>query len=175
MKTSEFLRFWLQIPPHQNFLDPPLICSMPFVMSENCKMQDCSEKESNGLKRIFANKENGEKKFQAPLYCLKKQRWSCRGLIMKFLALALALKPQVLKNCAVLGSRTALFFESLKFFLENARNLAENLRKPHLSLCPWSLALASRRSVLGLEIFLCSWPRALCSRLHLCQVVLILQ
>ena len=24
VKTSEFLRFWLQIPPHQNFLDPPL-------------------------------------------------------------------------------------------------------------------------------------------------------
>ena len=25
VKTSEFLRFWLQISPHQNFLDPPLL------------------------------------------------------------------------------------------------------------------------------------------------------
>ena len=30
-------------------------------------------------------------------------------------SLALASKPQVLENCPVLGSRTALFFESLKF------------------------------------------------------------
>ena len=39
----------------------------------------------------------------------------------------------------------------------------------HLRLCPWSLALVSRGSVLGLEIFLCPWlwPRALCPRLHL--------
>ena len=37
----------------------------------------------------------------------------------------------------------------------------------HLRLCPWSLALASRGSVLGLEIFLCPWPPALCPRLHL--------
>ena len=39
----------------------------------------------------------------------------------------------------------------------------------HLRLCPWSLAWASRGSVLGLglEIFLCPWPRALCPRLHL--------
>ena len=29
---------------------------------------------------------------------------------------ALASKPQVLENCPVLGSRTALFFELLKFF-----------------------------------------------------------
>ena len=42
------------------------------------------------------------------------------------------------------------------FFLENT-----------CRLCPWSLALASRGSVLGLEIFLCPWPRALCPRLHL--------
>ena len=42
----------------------------------------------------------------------------------------------------------------------------------HLRLCPWSLALASRGSVLGLESFLCSWPwpRALCPRLHLCEL-----
>ena len=44
------------------------------------------------------------------------QRWSPRerpwprGHILKSLALALASKPQVLENCPVLGSRTALFF-----------------------------------------------------------------
>ena len=51
------------------------------------------------------------------------QGWSPRGCpwprghILKSLALALALasKPQVLENCPVLGSRTALFFELLKF------------------------------------------------------------
>ena len=54
------------------------------------------------------------------------QRWSPRGRpwprghILKSLALAskvksLALKPQVLENCPVLGSRTALFFDQLKF------------------------------------------------------------
>ena len=35
------------------------------------------------------------------------QRWSPRGHILK--SLALASKPQVLENCPVLGSRTALF------------------------------------------------------------------
>ena len=45
------------------------------------------------------------------------QRWSPRGRpwpggqILK----SLASKPQVLENCPVLGSRTALFFEWLKF------------------------------------------------------------
>ena len=53
------------------------------------------------------------------------QRWSPRGRpwprghprghILKSLALALASRPQVLKNWPVLGSRTALFFELLKF------------------------------------------------------------
>ena len=64
------------------------------------------------------------------------QRWSPRrrswprGQILKSLALAskvksLASRPQVLENWPVLGSRTALFFELLKFrgalenFLEN--------------------------------------------------------
>ena len=56
----------------------------------------------------------------------KRQRWSPRGRpwprghILKSLALAskvksLASKPQVVKNCPVLGSRTALYFESPKF------------------------------------------------------------
>ena len=37
-----------------------------------------------------------------------------RGQILKFLALALASRPQVLENWPVLGSRTALFFGKLK-------------------------------------------------------------
>ena len=40
------------------------------------------------------------------------QRWSPRGQILK----SLASRPQVLKNWPVLGSRTAVFFEWLKFF-----------------------------------------------------------
>ena len=39
------------------------------------------------------------------------QRWSPQGHISKFLAS----KLQVLKNCPVLGSRTAVISESLKF------------------------------------------------------------
>ena len=37
------------------------------------------------------------------------------ALASKVKSLALASKPQVLENCPVLGSRTALFFEQLKF------------------------------------------------------------
>ena len=53
------------------------------------------------------------------------QRWSPRGRpwprgrpggqILK--SLALASKPQVLKNCPVFGSRTALLFEPLRKFV----------------------------------------------------------
>ena len=61
------------------------------------------------------------------------QRWSPRGRpwprghILKSLALAskvksLASKPQVLKNWPVLGSRTALFFEQLKFNWKTPKN-----------------------------------------------------
>ena len=58
----------------------------------------------------------------------KVQRWSPRGrpwprghilkslaLASKVKSLALASRPQVLKNWPVLGSRTAVFFELLKF------------------------------------------------------------
>ena len=41
------------------------------------------------------------------------QRWSPWGQILK--SLALASRPQVLENWPVLGSRTAVFFELLKF------------------------------------------------------------
>ena len=48
-----------------------------------------------------------------PSYRSTYQRWTPRGHILK--SLALASKSQVLENCPVLGSKTALFFESLKF------------------------------------------------------------
>ena len=77
----------------------------------------------------------------------KYQRWSPRGRpwprghILKSLTLAskvksLALKPQVLENCPVLGSRTALFFEQIKFRWktpETSRKFCEQLFCfPHL-------------------------------------------
>ena len=80
------------------------------------------------------------------------QRWSPRGrpwpwprrswilksltLATKVKFLALASKPQVLKNSPVLGSRTALFFEQLKFRWktpETSRKIFEHLFCfPHL-------------------------------------------
>ena len=68
------------------------------------------------------------------------QRWSPRGrpwprgrprghilkslaLASKVKSLALASKPQVLENCPVLGSRTALFFEQLKFRWKTPKTL----------------------------------------------------
>ena len=62
----------------------------------------------------------------------------CLALASKVKSLALASKPQVLKNCPVLGSRTALFFELLKvcrapenffekrFFLKLPKNFSED-------------------------------------------------
>ena len=109
------------------------------------------------------------------------QRWSPRGHILKSLALAskvksLALRPQVLENWPVLGSRTARFFGMLKFW-DRLKNVCEDLfffffffgdRLKNfcedlfffffwraLALCvlgpwPWAfLSLASRVSVLG--------------------------
>ena len=52
------------------------------------------------------------------------QRWSPRGHILK--SLALASKPQVLENCPVLGSRTALFFEQLKFCWKTTETWRKN-------------------------------------------------
>ena len=83
-----------------------------------------------------------------PHFC---QRWSPRGRSwprghilkslalaskVKFLALALASKPQVLENCPVLGSRTALSFEPLK----SCRKTPETLQKicKHLFCFPQS-------------------------------------
>ena len=91
-------------------------------------------------------------------------------------SLALASRPQVLKNWPVLGSRTALFFELLKFcgalekffgklFFcgDHLKNFCEDLFffGEHLRLCAWSLA--SSIPVLGLESVCsrkgCPWPR----------------
>ena len=88
---------------------------------------------------------------------VKNQRWSPRGRPwprgrprghilkslalalaskVKSLALALASKPQVLENCPVLGSRTALFFKQLKFRWkapETSRKICEHFFCfPHL-------------------------------------------
>ena len=99
-----------------------------------------------------------------------------RGHIL--MSLALASKPQVLENCLVLGSRTAVFFELSKFcalpekFFQDLFVL-ENTCVCVLGSWPWLprafLSLASRGSVLGntilglgLGFFLCPWPRALC-------------
>ena len=123
------------------------------------------------------------------------QRWSPRGRpwprgrprgqILK--SLALASRPQVLENWPVLGSRTALFFELLKFcgalekffgkrfFVEIAKKIfvktfffLESTCACVLGPWPWPqafLSLASRVSVLGkavlglgLRFFLCPWP-----------------
>ena len=82
-----------------------------------------------------------------------RQRWSPRGrpwprgrprghilkslaLASKVKSLALASKPQVLENWPVLGSRTALFFELLKFRWktpETSQKICEHLFcLPHL-------------------------------------------
>ena len=73
---------------------------------------------------------------------ISNQRWSPRGHILK--SLALASRPQVLENWPVLGSRTALFFELLKFCG---------------ALFFWrALALVSLVLGLGFE-HSCPWPR----------------
>ena len=77
---------------------------------------------------------------------------------------SLASRPQVLENWPVLGSRTALFFELLKF----CGALEKFLRRPFFfffwrALGLVSLALASNIPILGLESVCprkgCPWPR----------------
>ena len=67
------------------------------------------------------------------------QRWSPRGHILKSLAskvksLALTSKLQVLENCIALGREQHYFWKRQNLAGENARNLAENLRRPFLFL-----------------------------------------
>ena len=69
---------------------------------------------------------------------VSKTHFEVLGLGVEFqvLGLGLASKPQVLENCPVLGSRTALFFEQLKFRWkapETSRKICEHLFCfPHL-------------------------------------------
>ena len=54
----------------------------------------------------------------------------CELAEMESLRTSLASKPQVLENCPVLGSRTALFFEPLKFCWkapETSQKICEDL------------------------------------------------
>ena len=108
------------------------------------------------------------------IFCFYHQRWSPRGHIFKFLALAS--KPQVLEKCPVLGSRTALFFEWLKF----CRSAEKYFSRPFFFwrstekffktfFVTKTLAFVSLVLGLGLE-HSCPWPwpRALYPRLHLC-------
>ena len=98
----------------------------------------------------------------------RNQRWSPRGHILKFLALAskvkalaLASRPQVLENWPVLGSRTALFFELLKFCgaLEKLF-FVEIARKIFVKTFFFWRALALVSLVLGLSLeHSCPWPR----------------
>ena len=86
------------------------------------------------------------------------------GLATKVKSLALALKPQALENCPVLGSRTALYFECSNFVdrLKNLftnvifwRSTEKNFSGPFFrrTLAPVSLVLGR-----GLE-HSCPWPR----------------
>ena len=114
-----------------------------------------------------------------------------RGHILKCLALAstvksLALKPQVLENCPVLGSRTALFFKLLKFCWKTpevmriiCKNLScltfleDCLKKLFEDFFGDRLKSFSGNLFFGEHLRLCtwswSWPRALCPRLHVCS------
>ena len=82
----------------------------------------------------------------------------------------------------ILWSAWKMFWKTF-FFGDCLKNFCEDLFfffGEHLRLCPRSLA--SSVSVLGIEgvcprkgcswprIFLCPWPRALCPRLHFCQI-----
>ena len=100
-------------------------------------------------------------------FCVK-QRWSLRGRpwprghILK--SLALASKPQVLKNWPVLGSRTALFFELLKFCVApekffGRRFFLEIAWKILVKTFFFRRALALVSLVLGLGLeHACPWP-----------------
>ena len=78
------------------------------------------------------------------VYC---QRWSPRGHILK--SWALASRPEIFENWPVLGSRTALFFELLKFCGEPEKFLW----RPFFWRAPALVSL-----VFGLE-HSCPWPR----------------
>ena len=99
-----------------------------------------------------------------------------------FQVLGLNLEAYKSSKIALSSAKDSTIFWIIKISLENARNLAKNLRRSffrdrlkkifdhlffgeHLRLCPWFLALASSISVLGLERVCprkgcpCPWPR----------------
>ena len=106
------------------------------------------------------------------------QRWSSRkrpwprGRFRGHILNSLASKPQVLQNCSVLSSRTALFFKPLKscwktpetsrkicedlfLFCSSEDHLKKNFRRPFFL---WR-TLASVSSVQGLALErVCPWP-----------------
>ena len=79
------------------------------------------------------------------------------ALTSKVKPLALASKPLVLENCPVLGTRTAVFFELLKFRRSPEKFFEDLFLLENTCACvlgPWLwprefLSLASRGSVLG--------------------------
>ena len=129
--------------------------------------------------------------------CIKlcaMQRWSPRGrpcLEDTFWSpWSQSLKSSKIALSSTLGQH---YFWNVEISLENARNLVENLQGPFFWFPQVEIArkkifcrpflpeknfwrpfcfgrtLASVSLVLGLEIFLCPWPQALCPRLHLRQ------
>ena len=97
------------------------------------------------------------------------QRWSPRGRPWPqgrprrhiFKSLALASKPQVLENCPVLGSRTALFFECLNFCRSAEKCFStpffflRSMESFFKDIFSWENTCVC---VLGLE-HSCPWPR----------------
>ena len=83
---------------------------------------------------------------------------------LEYQVLGLGLEPQVLENCPVLGSRTAVFFELLKF----CRSPKKNFWRPFFLWIAWKSfwrplfwkTLAPVLLVLGLGLkHSCPWPR----------------
>ena len=88
------------------------------------------------------------------------RRWSSRGRprghILK--SLALASKPQVLENCPVLGSRTALFSEQLKFRWktpETSRKICEHL----FVFLSWSIGVGKGRGCSPPQLKFHQWQK----------------
>ena len=142
-----------------------------------------SEDQKKGLHGKF-------EKFLSPK-ASKDQRWSPRGRpwprghILK--SLALASRSQVLENWPFLGSKTALFFERLKFcralekffgkrfFVEIDFFFLESTCACVLGLegvcpqkdCPWPWPRIFLRPWPRIFLRPWPWPRAFCPRLHL--------
>ena len=100
----------------------------------------------------------------------RKQRWSPRGHILK----SLASKPQVLENCPVLGSRTALFLNHWNFVGKRQKPCGKSAKTffwfPQVEIA-WKNVLKTFFFFLE-NTCVCvfgpwPWPRALCPRLHL--------